>query len=62
MEGGPKYGKIFFAFLDELDHLEAEKNINFLVETQGHLDPPPPLTGKVSTKTYFFFMPSLRIP
>ena len=31
----------YFAFLDELDHLEAKKNINFLVETQGHLDPPP---------------------
>ena len=28
--------KYFFAFLDKLGHLEAKKNINFLMETLGH--------------------------
>ena len=28
-EGGQQYEKKIFAFLDELDHLEAKKNINF---------------------------------
>ena len=41
--GVQKMEKNFFAFLDELDHLEAKKNINFLMENEGHLDRPPPL-------------------
>ena len=51
--------KNFFAFLDELDHLEAKNKYYFLVENEGHFNPPP-LQWKLSTKRYFlFFMPPL---
>ena len=48
--GVTKMGKNFFAFLDELDHLEAIKKYQFLMKNEGHQDPPSPINEKFSLK------------
>ena len=46
IKGVTKIEKFFFAFLDELDHLEAKKKeLIKLMENRGKFDPPP-LDGK----------------
>ena len=61
MKGGSqKIEKFFFAFLDELDHLEAKKKeLIKLMENRGKFDPSPPLDGN-SIKIFSFFF--LHLP
>ena len=62
MKGGSqKIEKFFFAFLDELDHLEAKKKeLIKLMENRGKFDPPPPLM-EIPSNFFLFFPPSLSL-